>query len=462
MVAAGGGGDDDGAASNNDGKGGYAGGLTGYTGVSSGIAGSQNLGAGFGIGAQGTGSTDSGGGGGGYYGGVGSGSCDGGGAGGSSYISGHAGCSSIYESSSNVNIVHSGGAYHYSGKYFIDTEMIDGAGYKWSQYKINEYIGMPNHAGTSIMTGNSGHGYAKITLQSIEVVHDDEISSFELENDNVWTFPYNGNYQTFTVPKDGYYRVQLWGAQGGSYYAYGGYTAGEISLSKNDMLYVYTGEKGGTGTKTRWNGGGGGGNGNGNGGGGATDIRKFNTSSLTIWNESESLKSRIMVAAGGGGDDDGAASNNDGKGGYAGGLTGYKGVSSGIAGSQINGAAFGYGAQGTGSTDSGGGGGGYFGGVGSGSSNGGGAGGSSYISGHAGCIGVDSSGTLLAQTYSSLEDSINYTGYKFANTNMIDGSGYPWATEKATTSSGMPSATSTSIVTGNSGHGYAKITYLGE
>lgn len=45
---------------------------------------------------------------------------------------------------------------------------------------------------------------------------------------------------------------------------------------------------------------------------------------------------------------------------------------------------------------------------------------------------------------------------------MIDGAGYPWTTKKESSSIGMPSPISSSIITGNTGNGYAKITYLGE
>lgn len=41
--------------------------------------------------------------------------------------------------------------------------MIDGAGYEWSNEK-GELVNMPNHDGTGTMVGNTGNGYAKITL----------------------------------------------------------------------------------------------------------------------------------------------------------------------------------------------------------------------------------------------------------------------------------------------------------
>ena len=45
--------------------------------------------------------------------------------------------------------------------------MIDGKGYSWTTQKEN-YIGMPNHDQTATMTGNTGHGYAKITLIEVQ------------------------------------------------------------------------------------------------------------------------------------------------------------------------------------------------------------------------------------------------------------------------------------------------------
>ena len=44
----------------------------------------------------------------------------------------------------------------------VETVMIDGAGYNWTTEK-GDYVGMPTHDGTGIMTGNKGNGYAKIT-----------------------------------------------------------------------------------------------------------------------------------------------------------------------------------------------------------------------------------------------------------------------------------------------------------
>ena len=104
-------------------------------------------------------------GGGGYY--VGSNGDAANSGGGSSFISGHNGCDAIKEESTENNIIHTGQSIHYSGLYFTDTVMIDGEGYKWTDKK-EEYVGMPSYLDNSIITGNTGNGYARITLISID------------------------------------------------------------------------------------------------------------------------------------------------------------------------------------------------------------------------------------------------------------------------------------------------------
>jgi hypothetical protein len=314
----------------------------------------------------------------------------------------------------------------------------------------------------------------------------------------VHTYDYTGEYQTFTPVFSGYYKIELWGAQGGTVETtyglggYGSYTSGEIYLNAGENLYVYVGGSGGKATGG-WNGGGVssiysstsyGGN-----GGGATDVRVVATLVKSGWSDSESLRSRIMVAAGGGGGYYYFGSNTSSwqsystsSGGSGGGLSGYDGMKLyypdrlsssvneyGTGGTQIAGGyqstnptnyvgGFGFGSNSGMAT--GGGGSGYYGGGSGDNTNGGGGGGSSYVSGHAGCIAVTSDGTPKVSTYSTLEDSIHYTGYKFINTEMIDGSGYSWTTTKASSTKGMPTHDGTSTITGNAGNGYAKITLL--
>ncbi|MDD6224249.1 MAG: hypothetical protein PUB18_04530, partial [bacterium] len=69
----------------------------------------------------------------------------------------------ISEASTVDNIVHTGQSVHYSGFSFIDTVMIDGLGYKWTDVVGTTVTGQPTHDGTSTQTGNIGNGYAKIT-----------------------------------------------------------------------------------------------------------------------------------------------------------------------------------------------------------------------------------------------------------------------------------------------------------
>ena len=105
------------------------------------------------------------GGGGGYYGGGGGASQSsvvGTGGGGSSFISGHNGCDAISASSTSSNIIHTGQSIHYSGLYFTNTVMIDGAGYQWTTTK-GSLVNMPNLTGSGTMTGNTSHGQVRIT-----------------------------------------------------------------------------------------------------------------------------------------------------------------------------------------------------------------------------------------------------------------------------------------------------------
>lgn len=302
----------------------------------------------------------------------------------------------------------------------------------------------------------------------------------------VQTFEYTGNYQTFEAPRDSYYKIDLWGASGGSIAdvpgGKGAYTSGVIYLSKGDILYFYVGGAGqsrtyndGTGTITGGYNGGAVGNVSrtsntqkNSSGGGATDVRLVSGA----WNNSSSLASRIMVAAGGGGVYDGDAIPVSG--GYGGALTGGSGsylVSSiggyssltPSGGTQTSGGqsvndwnrsyyentyigTFGTGA--TGANSYGGGGGGYWGGA-SGNWKPG-AGGSSYISGHKGCVAVKSSTSTAPKTgcangTGNIACSYHYSEKIFENTVMKSGNDE------------MPTHDFSSTMTGNEGNGYAAI-----
>ena len=287
-------------------------------------------------------------------------------------------------------------------------------------------------------------------------------------------FDYVASAQTFTTPKTGTYKIECWGASGGditniSYVmACGGYVSGVIALTKDQELYVYTGQRGNNSdnysSTYMFNGGGYAISSKGKCGacgGGATDVRTTDGD----WDDAASLNSRIIIAAGGGGNG-GAVT-----GACAGGLNGYNGLASGYYNNQgkgasqtgggAGGARFNSSAQagtagtlgkggvgghsdGTQNTGGGsGGGGGLYGGGGAGGLTNGtwhGGGGSSYISGHPGCT---------AQTLT------------FTNTKMIDGAGYQWTASKGSRV-GIPTpADSTVRQNGYLGNGFCRITRYG-
>ena len=252
--------------------------------------------------------------------------------------------------------------------------------------------------------------------------------------------------------KRGIYSFECFGASGNdgsssAIFGRGGVTYGMIKIPYAKRLFLYVGQKGTMKGPATFNGGG-----NGNcysfAGGGATDVR-LNPGE---WNDTESLKSRIMVAAGGGGFSSTSSnfdSNNESINSAGGGLTGRNGprllttgsvvITNAMGGSQEAGGTAGIGpssesgvyvnvneANGAfgigGSTiyGSGGGGGGYFGG-GAGKTNpyniGLGAGGSSYISGYKGCRSVYKD----SDTFETSSSPIHYSRMVFFNSRMSNG-----------------------------------------
>ena len=266
------------------------------------------------------------------------------------------------------------------------------------------------------------------------------------------SFSFSGTCLTFTVPFTGTYTIECWGAQGGGtngIQGCGAYVAGTINLKKDELLYIYIGQKGSTTNSTgAWNGGGKKGTEANDGcGGGSTDVRlsRHSAGTYNTWGYNSntntgdaSLKSRIIVAAGGGGSDDGATASNSNN--HAGGLHSNAilyGSKTWVNASQTTPGncnnynvpgGFGYGNQSTGSACAGGGGG-YWGG---GASDFGSIGGSCYISGHPGCIAIASASSTSPSTSgseNSIERSTHYSGKVFRNTKMIDGTGHVWTTD---------------------------------
>lgn len=211
-------------------------------------------------------------------------------------------------------------------------------------------------------------------------------------------FNYTGYIQTWTVPGNATFLLEVWGGAGGDGSNYsntgapytggaGGYAKGLITLTMNTVLYIGVGAKGSsnyTGTSGSYNGGGSPGNGSypAGQGGGATHI---------CFNQADILRnltqSNVIIVAGGGGG--GGNCSLGGGGGGTNGLqpstsTQYSGRIGGTGGSQSAGGGnmgyggFGYGAGNWGQNLAGGGGGGWYGGGGGDNSTGGG-GGSGYV-----------------------------------------------------------------------------------
>ena len=272
-------------------------------------------------------------------------------------------------------------------------------------------------------------------------------------------FSYSGTCQTYVAPASGSYRLETWGAQGGTAGSFaggrGGYSVGTIRLNAGTTLYVCVGGQGQTSSRTTtapfpggFNGGGGSArSNNGNGketasGGGATDIR------VGV----NSLFARVIVAGGGGG----------GIGQQLGGIPG--GAGGGLAGMTMpNPGLVGHETPGQGGTQTAGGsngiacaGGGTFGAggipcnIGVDDRSGGGGG---WFGGGAGITGGGGSGFIFKNSSDVSAATIGGTyllggNYYLSSANTIAGSG-----------STMP-AVSGGTQTGQLGNGYARITRL--
>ena len=280
------------------------------------------------------------------------------------------------------------------------------------------------------LTSYALFSYAKISNNVIEI----KVGKINYTTN----FTYTGECTTYIAKSDGYYNLEVWGAQGGNYNTtyvggLGGYSKGIVHLTKGTTLYVCVGGQPQTVTTTKtavpggFNGGGNGFNRDysstytyGQAGGGATDIRIGQNN----------LYARVIVAGGGSG-------SNNRTSGYAGGGTSGVTGQSGYAGTQTSAGTGGSFGQGGSASTSGnnykygasGGGGGFY---------GGGAG-------------------------TSYSDSTNYDKYSGG------GSGYVYT---QATASSYPSGcllnstyylTAASTTEGiNTGNGKATITYIGK
>ena len=281
-------------------------------------------------------------------------------------------------------------------------------------------------------------GYSSYALFSFTKTSSNVIEGKVGKINYTTNFSYTGECTTYIAKSDGYYNLEVWGAQGGNYNTtyvggLGGYSKGIVHLTKGTTLYVCVGGQPQTVTTASvavpggFNGGGNGFNRAysgtytyGQAGGGATDIRIGQNS----------LYARVIVAGGGSG------SNNRISGYAGGGLSGVSGQS-GYAGTQTSAGTGGSFGQGGSATTSG----------------------SNYRYGASGGGGGFYGGGAIA----SYSDSTNYDKYTGG------GSGYVYT---SSTASSYPSGcllnsnyylASASTTQGiNTGHGKAMITYLGK
>ena len=203
--------------------------------------------------------------------------------------------------------------------------------------------------------------------------------------DTVYDFPYTGNYVAFTIPADGIYEFEVWGAKGADAVkttdvvgkgGLGGHAKGYKKMTKGQKIYIFNGGSPIRSTTGGENGGGHGGSynsyGTGAAGGGATSIMYRSGVISSYSSSSSNYKTRetdILIIAGGGG---GGGVTNDGitnKGGDGGGERGEDGSGGAFGGRQISTSSsesYNFGTAQQGSTSSSntysGGGGGYFGG----------------------------------------------------------------------------------------------------
>lgn len=255
------------------------------------------------------------------------------------------------------------------------TGTIKGMRFDWSELTSGAVeVESITFIGNGTATGTGGYSYQETVVAG---------------TGNVWTYSTVGS-QSVTFNK-GNYKVEVYGAQGGStsYFAggLGGYSYGNLNLTADTVLNIYVGGQNGT------NGGGTGGT----RGGGASDIRIGGTA----------LSNRVIVAGGGGGAGllSGAAGGAGGGGNSSGAAGGASNWASGGTGASVSAGGSGGagysneavgsagtlgtgGAGGTTNTTGGGGGGGYYGGGGGGSDiagsygsvgSGAGGGGSGYV-----------------------------------------------------------------------------------
>ncbi|MEE3405080.1 MAG: glycine rich domain-containing protein, partial [Acutalibacteraceae bacterium] len=102
--------------------------------------------------------------------------------------------------------------------------------------------------------------FLKVTVPVAEVTEKDIRSQTSSDYSFTQLYSYTGNVQSFTVSQTGYYKLEAWGAQGGSAAhsisddktdvssqidgGKGGYSCGTVYLEKDQTIYICVGEQG--------------------------------------------------------------------------------------------------------------------------------------------------------------------------------------------------------------------------
>jgi prepilin-type N-terminal cleavage/methylation domain-containing protein len=275
----------------------------------------------------------------------------------------------------SMNVTNNPGAAEASPAYYL-----------FSTSTSESSVTYPTSAMTGVLTQRQGdtptsgvlwYGYVKDAAGNKGACQDSSVLKVDttpfVAQTSTWSSA--GTY-TFTASCSARYKIEVWGAQGGTDTGTpgkGGYAVGYIDLNTGDKLYATVGGQGGnaaTGTGGGYNGGGNAGtSGSSGGGGGASHVAKTKRGNglLTDYN---SYRTEVLIVAGGGG----GAGNSYGdiNGGSGGGTNGGQPSGSGCQATGTSGYSFGLGQNRSG--DGGGGGGGWFGGC-SSNGDGGGAGG---------------------------------------------------------------------------------------
>ena len=146
--------------------------------------------------------------------------------------------------------------------------------------------------------------YGKTSHEIIVTAQDGTVEIYrinlnrEVTPKDKYTYNYTGDVQTFIAPVTGKYKLETWGAQGGSVdgtYSggYGAYSTGEIKLKQNDIVYIYVGGEGQSTTDGYYEDVAGGYN-----GGGAANVSSTSCSSATQYKSSGGGATHMATTSG--------------------------------------------------------------------------------------------------------------------------------------------------------------------